>query len=93
MTLRISKINEAFLAHRYINWNNACGDKSGGVMSILKFMYCVEAMTKTQIDVANLLSTECEKHRAINCAYLQKVLENAIFLARRVYQGKKLDIS
>ena len=91
--LCISKSDDAFLTRRYITWNNACGDKSDGAMSILKFMYCVEAMTKTQIDVANLLSTECEKHRAINCAYLQKVLENAIFLARRVYQGKKLDIS
>ena len=51
-------------------------------MSILKFIYCVGVMTKTQIDVGDLLSTQCEKHRAINCAYLRKVLENVIFLAR-----------
>ena len=60
MTLRISKSDAAFLTRRYINWNNACGVKSGGVMSILKFIHCVGVMTKTQIDVGNLLSTECE---------------------------------
>jgi len=40
-------------------------------------------MTKTQKDSGELLSTELEKQKAINRAYLRKVLENVIFLARQ----------
>ena len=61
-------------------------------MGILKFMYCVGVMTKTQKDVGELPSTECEKQKAINHSYLRKVLENVIF-TWRVYQWGELDIS
>ena len=39
-------------------------------MGILNFMYCVGVMTMTHKGVAELLSTEYEKQKAIKCAYL-----------------------
>ena len=81
-----SKSDDAFLTRGYTNWKDACGDKSGGFPShecSQVHMYCVGVMTKTQKDIGELLSTELEKQKAINRAFLRKVLENVIFLARQ----------
>lgn len=80
-----SKSDDAFLTRGYTNWKGACRDKSGGFPSHERsqvHMYCVGVITKTQKDIGELLSTELEKQKAINRAYLRKVLENVIFLAR-----------
>ena len=80
-----SKSDDAFLTRGYTNWKDACGDESGGFPShehSQVHMYCVGVMTKTQKDIGELLSTELEKQKAINCAYLRKE-ENVIFLARQ----------
>ena len=53
-------------------------------------MYCMGVMTKTRKDVGELLSTECEKQKAINGAYLRKVFNNVIFLARRVLPRREI---
>ena len=81
-----SKGDDAFSTRGYTNWKDACGDKTGGFPSHERSQvhkYCVDAMTKTQKDVGELLSSELEKQKAVNRAYLRKVLENIIFLARQ----------
>ena len=45
--------------------------------------YSVEATMKTHKDIGELLLSQHEKEKEVNCAYLRKVLENIIFLARQ----------
>lgn len=55
------------------------------VMSIVKFTSTVlrYVASKSLGDVGELLSNELQKQKASNRAYLKKVLQNVIFLARQ----------
>ena len=77
---------DAFVTRGYTNWKDASRDKRGGVVNhecsqIHK--YCVDLAMKSHKDVGELISSEHEKQKEINHAYLHKVLENIIFLARQ----------
>lgn len=82
-----SKGDDTFLTHGYTNWKDACGEKSGGFpchkrSQVHKYCAEVTSQTRTQKDVSELVSSEFEKQKTNNRAYLRKVLENVIFLAR-----------
>lgn len=82
MKVCASKGDDAFLTRGFINWKDACGDKSGAFPCHERSQvhkYCVEVMMRPQKDVGELLSTELEKQKAKNRAYLRKVVENVIF--------------
>ena len=81
-----SKGDDTFLSRGYTNWKDASGDKCGGFSThehSQVHQYCLEVICKPQKSVAELLSSEHEKQKAVNHAYLRKVLENLIFLSRQ----------
>ena len=80
------KVCDAFLSRGYTNWKDASGDKRGGFSTHERsqvHQYCLEVICKPQKSVAELISSEHEKQKAVNRAYLRKVLENLIFLSRQ----------
>lgn len=76
-----SKGEDAFVTHGYTNWKDTSGDKH--VNHECSHKYCVDLTMETHKDVGELISSEHEKHKETNPAYLHKVLENIIFLARQ----------
>ena len=80
-----SKGDDAFISRGYINWKDAVG-KNGGFSSHEHsnvHKYSTDIVSKSLGDVGELLSSELQKEKAKNRAYLTKVLENIIFLARQ----------
>ena len=68
------------------NWKNGSGDKNGGFPSYERSQFhrhCTGTLVKSHRDIAEMMSTEHEKQKAVNRAYLSKVLENVVFLARQ----------
>ena len=81
-----SKGEDAFVTCGYTSWKDASRDKQGGFVNHEHSQfhkYCVDLTMKTHKDVGELISSEHEKHKETNRAYLHKVLENIIFLARQ----------
>ena len=81
-----SKGEDAFVTRGYTNWKDASGDKRGGFVKHERSQfhkYCVDLTMKTHKDVGESLSSQHEKEKEINCAYLRKVLKNITFLARQ----------
>ena len=82
-----SKGEDAFVTRGYTNWKDVSGNKREGFMTHEHSQfhkYCVDLTMKThEKDVGELLSSQHEKEKETNRAYLCKVLENIIFLARQ----------
>ncbi len=80
-----SKGEEAFLSRGYTNWKDVSG-KHGGFSkheNSQVHRHNIEITSKSMGDVGELLLSEIKKEKEKNCAYLQKVLQNVIFLARQ----------
>ena len=70
----------------YTNWKDASGAKKGGFPSHERshfHKHCTGILAKSHRDIAEMMSTEHKKQKAVNRAYLSKVLENIVFLARQ----------
>ena len=81
-----SKGEDVFVTRGYTNWKDASGDKQGWFVNHERSQfhtYFADLTLKTHKEVGELISTEHEKQKEINCAYLRKLLENIIFLARQ----------
>ena len=80
-----SKGEDVFISRGYTNWKDASVEKRGfGAHERSQFhKYSVELTLKPQRDVGDLLSSQYEQERKVNRAYLRKILENEIFLARQ----------
>lgn len=80
-----SKADDAFSVRGYSNWKDAVGIKGGFStherMNVHK--HSVELVTKAHGDVGEMLSAEIAGEKSRNRAYLKKVLENIVFLARQ----------
>ncbi len=80
-----SKGEEAFLSRGYTNWKDVSG-KHGGFSkheNSQVHRHSIEITSKSMGDVGELLLSEIKKEKEKNRAYLQKVLQNVIFLARQ----------
>ena len=82
-----SKGEDTFVTHGYMNWKDASGDKRRAFVKHERSQfhkYCVHLTMKNHKDIGELLSSQHEKEKEINHAYLCKVLENITFLVRQV---------
>lgn len=80
-----SKGEDAFLSRGYTNWKDVSG-KHGGFSkheSSNVHRHSIEIATKSMGDVGELLMSKVKKEKERNRAYLQKLLQNVIFLARQ----------
>ena len=85
---------DAFVIRGYTNWKDASGDKRGAFVKHERSQfhkYCVDLTMKNHKDVGESLSSQHEKEKEINRAYLHKVL-NITFLARRASKEWQLGI-
>ena len=79
-----SRSDDAFVNHGYINWKDASRDKKFGLPSHEQshfHIHCTGILALSHHDIANMMSTENEKQKAVNHVYLKKVLQNVVFLA------------
>ncbi len=90
-----SKGEEAFLSRGYTNWKDVSG-KHGGFSkheNSQVHRHSIEITSKSMGDVGELLLSEIKKEKEKNRAYLQKVLQNVIFLARQGLSDVKAQIN
>ena len=88
-----NRSDDAFVNRGYIDWKDTSGNKKGGFPSYDRshfHMHCTGIVTKSHRDIAEKMSSEHEKQKPVNRAYLSKVLKNVIFLARQglSFRGK-----
>ena len=68
------------------NWNDACGNESGRVMNILKFMYSVGVMTKLRKISASYCSESVRNKRPSTLLTYEGFLKTSFFLQGMTYQ-------
>ena len=81
-----NRSDNAFVNCSYTNWKDASGEKKSGFSSHERshfHRHCTGILGKSHRDIAEMMSTEHEKQKAVNRAYLGKVLQNVVFLARQ----------
>ena len=64
-----------FVNREYINWKDASGDQTGLFPSHERshfHRHCMAILTKSHCDIVDMMSSEHEKQKAVNRAYLSK---------------------
>ena len=81
-----SSSDDVFVNCGYTNWKDASGKKKGGFPLHKQLHFYSDwtgILAHSYQDIAEMISTEHEKQKAVNRAYLKKVLQNVVFLARQ----------
>ena len=82
-----SRSEDAFVHHVYTNWKHASGDKIKGGFCLQEWLdfhrHSQSILAQSHRDIAEMMPNDHETQKAVSHAYLRKVLQNVVLLARQ----------